>query len=169
MMKKIEFYLEASALWNLFYGQPNSNVVEYCVNQDKIRCISSVWSQLEIWRGIQKRINQEEITQSEGHDLRQFIQMYLDNLIAKRKLSECEVSRQLVEKGKSFVSRYNLYASDALHLSTALVNDCQVILVDDYHFQRLGEDVSEELVIEIWTTSMSIDEITSNIDRLQER
>ncbi|MGV9102740.1 MAG: hypothetical protein ACOC3C_01320, partial [Candidatus Thorarchaeota archaeon] len=100
--------------------------------------------------------------------LRQFIQMYLDNLIAKKRLFECDVSRELVEKGKIFVSRYNLYASDALHFSTAVAKECRVILVDDYHFERLGENVPEELNIEVWNTSMSIDEIASDIGRLAE-
>ena len=168
-MKKIEFYLEASALWNLFYGEPSGNTVEYCIDRDEVHCISSVWSQLEIWRGIQKRINQDEITHDEGRDLRRFIQMYLDNLIAKKRLLECDVSRELVEKGKIFVSRYNLYASDALHFSTAIAKECRVILVDNYHVERLGENVPEELNIEVWNTSMSIDEIASDIEMLQER
>ncbi|MHA1930737.1 MAG: type II toxin-antitoxin system VapC family toxin [Candidatus Thorarchaeota archaeon] len=166
MMKKSKVYLEASALWNLFYGEPGSNLVEFCLAQEQVSCSSSVWSYLEIHRGIKKRVNQKEITIDEGHDLKRFIDSHLHRLVSRKKLLEFDVSRNLIEMAKELISTYNLYAADALHFSTAISDNCLGILVDDYHFTRIGKKVSKELGIMIWPTSMSVDKFSSELKGL---
>lgn len=163
-MKRPTVYLEASALWNLFYGEPGQNMVEYALKRDDVLCSSSVWSHLEIWRGIQKRINIEEISVEEGENLRRFVKLHLDGLVAKKQLIEYDVSRELVEIASDYIARYNLYASDALHLSTAAAKACSMVLVDDYHFTRLEKNIVEEIGIEIWPTSLDFHEFATKLD-----
>lgn len=163
MKKKAEVYLEASALWDLFYGEPGKNIVEFSLENENMRCSSSVWSHLEIHRGIMKRINHEELTIEEGRNLRRFIDFSLQRLVTRKKLIEYDVSRDLVEKAKELISSFNLYASDALHFSTALSKNCAIILVDDYHFSRIGEKFSKEIDIAIMSTSMGIDRFSSEL------
>ena len=56
-MKKSKVYLESSALWNLYYEEEGAALVEFCLATDEILCFSSTWSILELYRGIQKRLN----------------------------------------------------------------------------------------------------------------
>lgn len=161
MTKKVEVYLEASALWNLYYGEPGTNLVEFCLNQENIICSSSIWSHLEIHRGVKKRINQKEITTNEGSDLLRFIDFHLHRLITRKRLVEIEISRDLIEKAKELIGLYNLYSSDSLHLSTATSNNCVAVLVDDFHFTRLGKKITKELGIMILSTTMSINKFSS--------
>ncbi|MFQ5833677.1 MAG: PIN domain-containing protein [Candidatus Thorarchaeota archaeon] len=165
MKKKAKVYLEASALWNLFYGEPGQNIVEFSLEKEDIFCSSSIWSHLEIHRGIMKRINQEELTIDEGNDLRRFIDFSLRRLATRKRLREYDVSRDLVERTKELISSYNLYASDALHFSTAISNDCSIVLVDDYHLSRIGKKFSKEIDIAILSTSTSIDKFSSELKR----
>lgn len=166
-MKKIECYLEASSLWNMFYGEPGENLVEYCIDSPDLHCMSSVWSHLELHRGVQKRINQGEISSDDGSNLRTFIDVHLDRLVARRQLFELEVTRELVEEAKRLIASHNLYASDALHLASALSGGCSCILVDDYHFTRLRRIVSDAMSISIIPTSMSIKEMNRFLAELE--
>ncbi|MDF1539999.1 MAG: type II toxin-antitoxin system VapC family toxin [Candidatus Thorarchaeota archaeon] len=164
--KKIDLYLEASALWNMFYGESGSNVVEYCIEQPAITCSSSIWSHLEMHRAVRKRINQKEITQEEGENLRLFIDTHLDELVARKQLLEFEVTKDHIREARQLIDSYNLYASDALHLATTLSARCSGILVDDYHFTRLREIVGKEMDLAIIHTSMTtkqLQEIVANL------
>jgi hypothetical protein len=155
-MKKIECYLEASSLWNMFYGEPGVNLVEYCIESPEISCMSSVWSHLELHRGVQKRINQKEITSAEGSDLRTFMDVHIDRLVARKQLLELEVTKELIDQAKRLIASHNLFASDALHLVSAISSECSCILVDDYHFTRLNKQVRDAIDISIIHTSMTI-------------
>ena len=35
-MKRIPVYLEASALWDLLYGEPGEDLVEFCLTADSL-------------------------------------------------------------------------------------------------------------------------------------
>ncbi len=157
--KRTNLYLEASALWEMFYGDPGDSLVEHCIGHQKIQCTSSIWSHLEIHRAVQKRINQNELTRDDGVNLLKFIKFCLDGLVARRKIIEFEVSKELIERAKQFIPSYNLFASDALHLATAVSNGCSGMLVDDYHFTRLDKKLGDELDIVILHTSMSVEQL----------
>ncbi|MBD3408003.1 MAG: PIN domain-containing protein [Candidatus Lokiarchaeota archaeon] len=156
-MKKNRIYLEASALWNLFYGEPGENLVEYLLLHNEYLCLTSIWSQLEIHRGIQKRINQSEITSEEGTNLRIYIDTHLQQLTTRRRLEQVPVVEEHVELAKSLIVECNLYASDALHVATALNNACETIFVDDYHMERLHDRIAPRL--RIMRTSAEIEDI----------
>ena len=86
MMKKIKIYLESSALWNLYYEEKGAVLVEHCLNNPQMTCLSSIWSQLEIERGIQKRLNQKEITSEDAENLRVFIETDAKRMVSKKQL-----------------------------------------------------------------------------------
>lgn len=160
-MKKIKCYLESSSLWNLYYEEQGSEMVEYCLENSQFDCISSIWSQLEIERGIKKRENQEEITSNEAEQLQLFIDTDIKMLVNKKKLSLEKIDDNYILNAKKFIRQYNLYASDALHLATATILSCKMILVDDYHFKRLDEKIMEKEGLLIYSTLNTI----SNLER----
>jgi hypothetical protein len=164
MSKKIEVYLESSALWNLYYEQDQSHLVEYCLTKSNISCASSIWSLLELRRGVQKRLNQQEVNSTEAGDLWMFIQTDLQQLVNKKHLSLHSVTENQINYATELIPQFNLYASDALHLSTALLAQHQLILVDDYHFERLKTELFPEL--RILPTSLGINEFNLMIDEL---
>ena len=148
-MMKTEIYLEASALWDLFYGEPGDHNVQFCIESDDIQCHSSIWSHLEIYRGINKRINQDEITEEEGYHLRLFIDQYLDEARENSEIIHQPVSKNVIQNAKELMLVYNLYAADAVHLATAIIHDCPFILVDDHHFTRLENLLEDDFPIQI--------------------
>ena len=160
-MKKIKCYLESSSLWNLYYEEQGSEMVEYCLENSQFDCISSIWSQLEIERGIKKRENQEEITSNEAEQLQLFIDTDIKRLVNKKKLSLEKIDDNYILNAKKFIRQYNLYASDALHLATATILSCKMIIVDDYHFKRLDEKIMEKEGLLIYSTLNTI----SNLER----
>ena len=54
-----------------------------------------------------------------------------------------------------------MYASDALHLATALNLNCEVILVDDYHFKRLDTALMKKEGLLIFSTLSSFAKLKS--------
>jgi len=136
MLKRTGVHLEASAIWDLFYGEPGANLVELCLSSDEMNCLTSVWTRLEVTHAVKKRMNQEETSHDEGRDLLEFIDTQLG------RLTECPVTEDLVSRAREIVVSHNLYASDALHLATAFAYGCKAMLVDDYHFRRSGRDIA---------------------------
>lgn len=165
--KRIELYLEAASLWNMFYGEPGANLVEYCLAHQNIHCSSSIWSHLEVHRAVQKRINQKEISLDEGRNLRMFIDSRIAQLVARKKLVETEVTRGIIDEAKQLISTFNIYASDTLHFATALSNSCIGVLVDDFHFTRLSKKIREDLDIVILHISMSVEQLQENLTELK--
>ncbi len=163
-MKKVKCYLESSALWNLFYEEKGSETVEYCIRDENILCISSVWSNIEITRGIKKRENQNEITKEEAKQLQFFIEKDLMKLINTNMIELVKVTDDNISLSKKFIWKYNLYGSDALHLATATQKDCKVILVDDYHFKRLSTSIMKDQGVQIYPTPSSIDELKKTFE-----
>jgi len=88
-------YLEASALWALYYGEPGGKNVEWVL--ENVNPITSEWSLLEISRAISKRLNIKEITKEEAEDLEVFILADIEKLRAERKLSLSKVSWGLIK------------------------------------------------------------------------
>ncbi|HUU79322.1 MAG TPA: type II toxin-antitoxin system VapC family toxin [candidate division Zixibacteria bacterium] len=163
-MKKIECYLESSALWNLYYEEEGSELVEYCLNNSQFKCKSSIWSQMEIIRGIKKRENQEEISSDEAEKLELFIETDLKNLENKKKITMEEITNEEILLAKRFIRRYNLYASDALHLATTITKNCQVIIVDDYHFKRLDNTIMINEGLLIFSTKKTITDLEEKMN-----
>lgn len=163
MMKKINVYLESSALWNLYYEEDGATLVEFCLEAEELSCLSSIWSLLELHRGIQKRLNQQELDREEATHLRVFVDTDLQLLIAKKKLSLWPVSEDVINNAKPYIPRYNLFASDALHLATAVVGSSRGLLVDDHHFSRLDTRIEEQEELKIWPTSMEVEHFLSTL------
>ncbi|MFX1251453.1 MAG: type II toxin-antitoxin system VapC family toxin [Promethearchaeota archaeon] len=163
-MKMIKIFLESSALWNLYYDEEGASLVEFCLNQDMLSCCSSSWSPLELHRGIKKRLNQQEISFKEAENLRLFIEADLQLLISKKKIYLIPVSQEIINRAKEYIHLYNLYASDALQLATANIDNCRGMLVDDYHFKRLDKRIKTEQGQEIWSTLLKIENFSSELD-----
>lgn len=155
-MKKHKVYLESSALWDLYYEERGADLVEHCLENSKVTCFTSEWSSLELTRGIQKRVNQQEITLVEAQNLKEFIEADLRSLVSKKKLHLVPVSQENIEQAKKYVYVYNLYGSDALHLATAVHEKANGLLVDDYHFERLNKQITKDEGQLIWSTALPL-------------
>lgn len=158
-MKKIRLYLESSALWNLYYEEKGAELVEHCLENPQLTCISSIWSQLEIERGIKKRKNQKEITSEEAENLRVFIETDAKRLASKKQLETIPIVEDYIPTARRFIHEYNLFVSDALHLASAVLQGCIGILVDDYHFRRLNKMIETREAIGIYPTTLSISDL----------
>ncbi len=158
-MKKIKLYLESSALWNLYYEESGAELVEHCLENPQLICISSIWSQLEIERGIKKRENQKEINSEEAENLRVFIEIDGKRLENKKQLEIIPIVEDYILVTRRFIHEYNLFASDALHLASAVLQGCKGILVDDYHFIRLNKMIETKEGIGIYSTTLSISDL----------
>jgi predicted nucleic acid-binding protein len=158
-MKKIKLYLESSALWNLYYEETGAELVEHCLDNPQLTCISSIWSQLEMERGIKKRENQKEITSEETENLRVFIETDGKRLVSKKQLETIPIVEEYILTAKRLIHEHNLFASDALHLASAILQGCKGILVDDYHFKRLNKKIEIREGIGIYPTILSISDL----------
>ncbi len=163
-MKKIKLYLESSALWNLYYEEYGGELVEFCLEDPQIACISSIWSHLEIERGIKKRENQNEIDSEEAENLRVFIETDNKRLTSKKQFTIIPIVEECIFTAKRFIQEYNLFASDALHLASALHQGCKGILVDDYHFKRLDRKIETREGVVICSTILSIPNFKDILD-----
>lgn len=157
MTKKIKLYLESSALWNLYYEETGAKLIEYCLDNTQIGCITSIWSQLEIERGIKKRENLQELTPEEAKQLQLFIETDSNQLVSKKKLELCPILPDYLSVAKRYIRNYNLFASDALHLASATIQSCEAILVDDYHFKRLDKTIQSIVGLKIIPATKKIE------------
>ena len=158
-LKKIKIYLESSALWNLYYEESGAELVEHCLENPQLVCISSIWSQLEIERGIKKRENQKEINSEEAENLRVFVEIDCKRLENKKQLEIIPIVEDYILVTRRFIHEYNLFASDALHLASAVLQGCKGILVDDYHFIRLNKMIETREGIGIYSTTLSVSDL----------
>jgi predicted nucleic acid-binding protein len=163
-MKKLKLYLESSALWNLYYEETGAELVEHCLENPQLTCISSIWSQLEIDRGIKKREKQKEITSEEAVNLRVFIETDYKRLTRKKQLETVPIAEDYIFTARKLVHEHNLFASDALHLASAVLQGCTGILVDDYHFKRLTKKIETREGIVIYPTTLSISELKTKLN-----
>ena len=165
-MKKIKLYLESSALWILYYEEIGAELVEYCLENPRIDCITSVWSRLEIERGIKKRENQKEILPEEAENLRIFIEADSKRIISKKQLIAIPIEEKYILTARRFITEYNLYASDALHLASGILQDCIGLIVDDYHFKRLDKIIESREGITIYPAEMSVSALIEELNLL---
>lgn len=140
-------YLEASALWALYYGEPGGDTVAWIL--ENYCPITLEWSILELCRAISKRLNEEEITKEEAEDLEAFILSDVQKLGRRKRMTLMKVTWHLMKEAYALIIPLNLYASDAAHLAAATVRGAQVMLVDDYHFKRLSGKVEKPKIVPI--------------------
>jgi len=152
-------YLEASALWTMYYGEPGGDNVIWLL--DNYECFTSEWSILELSRAISKRYNQKEMTKKEAEALNFFILTDIEKLMRENKLKLIKVTWNLIKKAYHLIFPLNLYASDALHLSTALHYETKIMFVDDFHFTRLKDKIKKPKILSITESKKNIQKILS--------
>ena len=163
ILKKIKLYLESSALWALYYDELGAKLIEKCLIDEQIECLSSIWTQLELERGINKRENQKEITHDEAEKLRIFIETDCKSLLTKKQLTFLAITDDDIFIAKRLIRAYNLFASDAIQLASAIQENCHAIIVDDYHFKRLDEKIKANEGLAIHPTSKSLSSLKNEI------
>ena len=156
---KPNLVLESSALWNLYYQEKGAELIEMIIEKRDFECYTSRWSTLELFRGIKKRLNQQEISLQEAIDLRDFIEADLLELEFANKLKFIEIHQNIIEISNDLIFEKNLYAADALHLASAITTSSNGILVDDYHFKRLSKEIEQDYDLKIIPTTIAIDSI----------
>jgi predicted nucleic acid-binding protein len=155
-MKMNKVYLESSALWNVYYDEAGAEIVEHVLGNREYTCISSIWSVLELHRGVKKRENQKEMDEGEASNLRTFIDTDLKQLELAGRLSLKPISPDSISLAKKLINDHNLYSSDALQLATAIQDGCSTIIVDDFHHERLSARISSEYGLRVVPTSAGI-------------
>jgi predicted nucleic acid-binding protein len=149
-------YLDCSALWNYYYQEAGAAIVEHVLQRADYACSSSAWSMLELYRGVKKRLNQNEISIIEAANLRAFIDLHLKHLVLTASFGMLHVSTEIIDRAKELIGTLNLYSADAVHLASALNEGCSHFLVDDYHFTRLHGKIEARLGLVIIPTNLDI-------------
>jgi predicted nucleic acid-binding protein len=152
----IKIYLESSALWHLHYNEPGTILVKHVLQQAGYRCSSSAWSQVELYRAVQKRFNQKEISTAEAINLRDYIDANIKQLALKHSLELLQITPSIIDKAKGLIVDLNLFSADAVHLASALNEGCSHFLVDDYHFTLLHGKIEAQLGLVIIPTNLDI-------------
>ena len=158
MKRKIKTYLDASALWSLYYPEIDASIVEHVIQDKNHECTTSIWSTLELVRGTKKRENQGELTHDDAKNLRHFIETDIKQLVHSTSLSLIPLSSEIVDFAKGLMIDLNLYSSDAVQLSTAINEGCTIALVDDYHFKRLSSEIDARHGLKIIPISITIED-----------
>lgn len=137
--RKIRIYIEPSALFKAYIPERGSENMETTLSilGYKVVGVTSKWTVLEIIRGIMKRKNMGELTDEDASDIIEFFINDIKTMALENKILLEEVSEKIINASIELIRKYNLYASDALHIKTAEKSRAKVILVDDYHFQRI--------------------------------
>ena len=149
-------YLEASALWTMYYGEPGGdNVIWLLKNYE---CYTVEWTVLELCRAVSKRYNQGEITEEEARGLEAFILADIEKMKREGRLKLVKITWPLIRKAYGLILPLNLYASDALHLAAAMHCGAKIMLVDDFHFTRLKDKIKEISIIPITERREKINE-----------
>lgn len=143
----MSIYFEASALWNMYYGETGGETTERALEQ--YGGYSLEWSLLELGRAIAKRRNLGEITEREAHSLESFIIADLEKLSRQGRLKLVKFTWSLAKEAYNIIGSLNLYASDAAHFTAASKVQAQVMLVDDYHLKRLSGKVARPKLIAV--------------------
>lgn len=152
-------YLEASALWAMYYGEPGGDRVVWVL--DTFSSLTLEWTLLELGRAVSKRLNEGEIVEAEAEELEMFILGDLKRLVGEKKVSLIKLSWPLVREAYTLIRPLNLYASDAVHMAAAMLKKVRVMLVDDFHFKRLSAKVSTPRIMSI---NSSRDEIKKEVE-----
>ena len=149
-------YVEASALWAMYYGDPGGDNVESLVKD--FDCATSEYTVLELARAVSKRVNAKEISGQEADALESFILKDINQLKNTKKFKLLGVTWRLLREAYSLIIPNNLYASDALHLATATLNGAKLLVVDDFHFTRLKTKFKQPVILPIATPMKEIRE-----------
>lgn len=143
-------YLEASALWTMYYGERGGENVEWVL--ETYPSITLEWSLLELGRAISKRLNIGEITEEEAESLEEFILLDIKKLKKDGKLKLVKLTWRLIEDAYALIRPLNIYASDATHLTASLIKGVRIMLADDHHFERLKDKVKKPEIVPITLT-----------------
>ena len=133
----MRLYLDSSVLVKLFKIETDSNtMVEILAAIGEERGwagFTSQWSTLEIGRALKKDGKPRELILLNLRELR------------RHRVSFIEVSDDILKTAEDLVASYDLYASDALHVSTfktlEKAEKLDGFLCDDTHFHRLKDMV----------------------------
>ena len=142
-------YLDASALWAMYNGQPGKDLVKHVLDGSKFRVSTSLWSRVELQRAVKKRCNMGEISLDDAIHMGDFINASLAKFEISNVLLVLPVSLAIIDKASTFIAEYNLYSADAVHLASALLGGSTCFIADDQHLTRLHDTVLANLAIEI--------------------
>lgn len=88
-----------------------------------------------------------------------FIETDGKRLASKKQLETIPILEDYIYTARRIIHEHNLFASDALHLASAVLQGCKGILVDDYHFKRLNKMIETREGIGIYPTTLSISDL----------
>lgn len=111
--------------------------------------ITLEWSLVELGRAVSKRQEAGEISEEEARSLEAFILSDLSKLRREGKLEFIKLTWRLLRGAYSLISPLHLFASDACHLTAALMKKCKVMVVDDYHFERLSGKLTAPIIVSV--------------------
>ncbi|MHA1708326.1 MAG: hypothetical protein ACTSXJ_00650 [Candidatus Baldrarchaeia archaeon] len=90
-------YLEASALWTMYYGEPGGDNVIWLLKNYK--CYTAEWMVLELCRAVAKKYNQGEINDKEARSLEMFILADIERLKREGRLELIRITWPLDKEG----------------------------------------------------------------------
>jgi len=128
----LRLYLEPSVLVKLFKKEPNTEKMIDVVGaiderRDWFGCTSR-WTLLEVARALKKDGKPKELIELNLKELR------------RHKISFIDPKKMILSDAEQMLTSYNLYASDAVHVSTFRLADrdrrLDAMLTDDRHLRR---------------------------------
>lgn len=108
-----------------------------------------------------KKIQSKRDDKKEAEALNFFILTDIEKLMRENKLKLIKVTWNLIKNVYHLIFPLNLYASDALHLSTALHYKTKIMFVDDFHFTRLKDKIKKPKILSITESKKNIQKILS--------
>lgn len=145
----IKIYLEPSALFKGYFPEEGSEVVEKIIMalDRRIFCsYTSIWSLLEIVRAFKKRVNLGEIDAKDAESAIIFFFTDIRKLVSEGKMVLLSIDTTLIMKSYEILWRYNLYAADALHVTTYFENTLDYFIAVDRHFKRFRKIKNLKLI-----------------------
>ncbi|MGQ4913117.1 MAG: type II toxin-antitoxin system VapC family toxin [Candidatus Asgardarchaeia archaeon] len=145
----IKIYFEPSALFKGYFPEEGSEVVEKVISAldgNNLCSFTSIWSLLEIARAFKKRVNLGEIDEKEGENAVIFFFTDIKKLVSEGRLVLLSIDTSLIMKSYKTLWKYNLYAADALHVTTYFENTLDYFFAVDRHFKKFEKIENLKLI-----------------------
>ncbi|MHA1257592.1 MAG: type II toxin-antitoxin system VapC family toxin [Promethearchaeota archaeon] len=132
-------YIDTNVFYNAYCPIEDRFAADWLLKQidTEFPGITSEWTILEMFRAFKKQVNLERI---EDRDAQITIDLFLSELgesIQRKKIILIPVKMGLIMTSRTLIFNQNLYAADAIHVTSATEMKVDAFITFDSHFKKL--------------------------------
>lgn len=137
-------YFDTNVFYNAYVPTEKANEIadwlfEQMTEQFPIK--TSEWSIIEFFRALKKQENLNNLSSEDVNLISDFFIGDIVRMQQEKILHLIPVTIKLIIRSKRYIFSHNLYASDALHITTAIMNTVSAFVSFDADFNTMSNEI----------------------------